>query len=52
MTGDYEVLKYTKDKHPESHIHECFEIFLSLSGEGSFFVGDQAYPLSVGTIFS
>ena len=51
MTGDYEVLKYTKDKHPESHIHECFEIFLSLSGEGNFFVGDQAYPLSVGTIF-
>lgn len=51
MDGSFEVLKYTRDMHPESHIHEFYEVFLSLSNEGHFFVGDQAYPLSLGTIF-
>lgn len=51
MTGDFEVLKYTQDKHPESHIHDFYEIFLSLSNDGHFFVGQRAYPLSLGTIF-
>ena len=51
MNFDYEIKKYSRDMHPESHIHESYEIFISLSNEGNFFVGEQAYLLSVGTIF-
>lgn len=45
MDKEYEVLKHTHDKHPESHLHDCFEVFISLSNEGKFFVKETGYPL-------
>lgn len=51
MDPKYEIKKYTHDIHPESHIHEYYEIFISLANEGFFFVEEHAYPLAVGTIF-
>ena len=51
MDGEYEILKYTRDRHPESHIHESYEIFISMSDDGKFFIGDESYPMSVGKMF-
>ena len=51
MSAEYEIIKYTQDRHPESHIHEFYEIFISLSNDGKFFVEEKAFPLTFGTIF-
>ena len=51
MDMDFEILRYTQDKHPDSHIHEHYEIFISLSNEGKFFVREEGYPLRFGMIF-
>lgn len=51
MQNQYEILKYTHDRHPESHLHEYYEIFVSLSNEGKFFVHETDYQLRFGTIF-
>ena len=51
MESSYSIKKYTQDRHPESHIHEQYEIFISLTNDGKFFVGEQAFPLSFGTVF-
>lgn len=51
MEESYQILKYTQDKHPESHIHDFYEIFISLTNDGKFFVGEKAFDLSYGTVF-
>ena len=51
LNCSYKVKRYTQDSHPESHFHEFYEVFISLSDKGKFFVGERAYPLSVGTVF-
>lgn len=51
MEMGYKIVKRTQEFNPESHIHEFYEIFISLTDEGKFFVGEQSYPLSVGTAF-
>ena len=51
MNSEYEVLKYARDKHPESHIHEFYEIFVSLSNNGKFFVKEVGYDLHFGDVF-
>jgi cupin superfamily acireductone dioxygenase involved in methionine salvage len=33
------------------HFHEDIEILLSLSGSGSFLLGNEIYPLQEGTLF-
>lgn len=51
MDRDFELLRYTHDKHPEAHIHEYYELFVSLSNEGTFFVRENGYPLRFGMVF-
>lgn len=51
MDMNFEILRYTQDKHPDSHIHELYEIFISLSNEGKFFVREEGYPLRFGMVF-
>lgn len=51
MDTDFEILRYTQDKHPDSHLHEHYEIFISLSNEGKFFVREEGYPLQFGMTF-
>lgn len=51
MDRNYKILKYTHDRHPESHLHEHYEIFISLSNEGKFFVQERGYQLRFGTLF-
>ena len=48
---DFEILKYSRDRNPNSHIHEEYEILISLSNEGKFFVREKGYPLQFGTVF-
>lgn len=43
MDINFEVSRYTQDKHPDSHMHEQYEIFISLSDEGTFFVREEGY---------
>ena len=51
MDINFEVSRYTQDKHPDSHMHEQYEIFISLSDEGTFFVREEGYPLRFGMVF-
>ena len=50
MDINFEVSRYTQDKHPDSHMHEQYEIFISLSDEGTFFVREEGYPLRFGMV--
>ncbi len=51
MDMDFEILRYTQDKHPEAHIHEHYEIFIALCNKGTFFVREKGYPLQFGMVF-
>lgn len=51
MKECFEILKYSQDRNPESHIHEEYEILISLTNEGKFFVRERGYPLRFGTLF-
>ena len=51
MESNYVIKRYTQDNHPVSHFHEFYEVFISLSNQGKFFVREQAYPLTVGEAF-
>lgn len=51
MDMDFEVSRYAQDKHPSSHMHEQYEIFISLSDGGTFFVREEGYPLRFGLVF-
>lgn len=51
MSMEYEIGRYTQDKNPNSHIHENFEILISLNSEGIFFVREHGYTLRIGMVF-
>lgn len=51
MNECFEILKYSQDRNPVSHIHEEYEILISLNNDGNFFVRERGYPLRFGTLF-
>ena len=51
MNTEYVIRKYQNDQNPIAHMHEKFEVFISLSDRGSLFVKEKGYPLSYGAIF-
>lgn len=51
MNDCFEVLKYSQDRNPASHFHEEYEILISLTNDGKFFVREHGYPLRFGTMF-
>lgn len=51
MSEDFKISKYSQDKNPNSHIHEEFEILISLNNEGKFFVREHGYALRFGMVF-
>ena len=51
MKDHFEVSKYSQDKNPTSHIHEEYEILISLTNDGKFFVRERGYPLCFGMLF-
>lgn len=51
MDNYFEISKYSQDKNPNSHIHEEFEILISLNNEGKFFVREHGYALRFGMTF-
>ncbi len=48
---EFEIYKQTKATRPINHLHENYEIFISLSNEGKFFVSEEGYLLRFGTMF-
>lgn len=51
MSEEFKISKYSQDKNPNSHIHEEFEILISLNNEGKFFVRKHGYALRFGMVF-
>ena len=51
MKDCFEVSKYSQDRNPTSHIHEEYEILISLTNDGKFFVRERGYQLRFGTLF-
>jgi len=41
----------SKTQNPDVHIHNCCEIFLCISGDGSFLIDDNLYTVSDGDLF-
>ena len=39
------------DINPISHLHNEFEIYISLNSKGKFFLQDVEYPLKIGSLF-
>ena len=39
-------------KHDESHIHNCYEIYINLEGDVSFWVNNKLYPIKSGDIIA
>jgi AraC-like DNA-binding protein/mannose-6-phosphate isomerase-like protein (cupin superfamily) len=35
----------------DMHVHDCFEVYISLSGEKHFFIDDRSYDVQKGDIF-
>ena len=51
MNEDFESYKHTRAMRPTNHIHECYEIFISLSNGGRLFISEEDYQLRFGTMF-
>lgn len=41
----------SEEKTMDIHIHDCFEIYYSLSGGRQFLIGDQCYDVAPGDLF-
>ncbi|MDT8715704.1 AraC family transcriptional regulator [Clostridium sp. 19966] len=41
-----------EEKTLDMHIHDCFEIYISLSGSKHFFIDDRSYDVEKGNIFA
>lgn len=46
----HEVLALPNPTTPEPHIHDCYEIYLNISGDVSFLVEDRLYAVESGDI--
>lgn len=43
---------YSEEKTMEMHIHNCFELYFSISGGTQFFIGDKCYNIEPGDVFA
>ena len=51
MNSEFEIYKHTRAVRPKNHIHENYEIFISLSNEGKLFISEEGYLLRFGSMF-
>lgn len=42
---------YSDEATMEMHIHNCYEVYISISGGKQFLIGDKSYDISPGDIF-
>ena len=42
---------FTEEKTHKIHIHDCYEIYYSISGGKQFFIDNQYYNVSPGDLF-
>lgn len=43
---------YSEEKPMQMHIHDCYEIYFSISGGKQFFINDRSYDITAGDIFA
>jgi AraC-like DNA-binding protein len=43
---------HSEEKTMDMHIHNCFELYFSISGGTQFFVGDKCYKIEPGDVFA